>query len=109
MYLFIYNLIFFILSPFLIFTGLIKSFYSTLYKKKFFDYIGISKTSTIASTCVHCSSLGEINGAVNLLQEINKKANLIISVGTISGYKRAKELFKDNNIIYDLTNHQIFR
>ena len=100
MYLFIYNLIFFILSPFLIFTGLIKSFYSTLYKKKFLDYVGISKTSKIASTCVHCSSLGEINGAVNLLREINKKANLIISVGTISGYKRAKELFKDNNIIF---------
>ena len=58
--------------------------------------------------CVHCASLGEINGAKRLIGEIKKNNTTLISTNTFSGKKRAKELFPDLDVIYFPLDYVIF-
>ncbi len=60
----------------------------------------ILKTKKINNLCIHCASLGEVNGARNFIIESSKSNNIVISTNTISGKKRAKELFPDLDIVF---------
>ena len=58
--------------------------------------------------CVHCASLGEINGVKYLIKKIKKNNTIIISTNTISGKKRAQELFPEFDVIYFPLDYKIF-
>jgi len=67
------------------------------FENKFGSVLKIKNKSNL---CIHCASLGEINGAKDIIKEINKKNNILISTNTISGKKRAKELFPELDVVY---------
>ena len=57
------------------------------FKNKFgFDL----KIKNKCDICIHCASLGEINGAKEIIKAIKQKNNILISTNTISGKKLAK-------------------
>ena len=57
---------------------------------------------------LHCASLGEINGIKSLIKKIKNNNTVIISTNTISGKKRAQELFPELDIIYFPLDYKIF-
>ena len=60
----------------------------------------VTKLNNQNNICVHCASLGEVNGATGLIKEIEKNHSLFISTNTLSGMKRIKELFPKLDVIY---------
>ena len=67
------------------------------FKNKFgFDL----KIKNKCDICIHCASLGEINGAKEIIKAIKQKNNILISTNTISGKKLAKSLFPEIDIVY---------
>tara|TARA_B100001057_G_scaffold377015_1_gene382224 strand:+ start:15 stop:1391 length:1377 start_codon:yes stop_codon:yes gene_type:complete len=60
----------------------------------------IPKLENKNSICIHCSSLGEINGAKELITEIAKSNNILISTNTFSGKVRAQQLFPNLDVVY---------
>ncbi|MDB2461329.1 hypothetical protein N9W73_00795 [Gammaproteobacteria bacterium] len=70
-------------------------------------YIGNLKNKK-NSLCIHCASLGEINGIKSLIKKIKNKNTIIISTNTISGKKRAQELFPELDVIYFPLDYKIF-
>ena len=60
------------------------------------------------SLCLHCASLGEINGIKSLIKKIKNNNTVIISTNTISGKKRAQELFPELDVIYFPLDYKIF-
>ena len=59
-----------------------------------------TKLNNQNNICVHCASLGEVNGATGLIKEIEKNHSLFISTNTLSGMKRIKELFPKLDVVY---------
>ena len=99
-YKFIYSSLLLVLFPFI----LIYSIFLSL-KNNDFDYLKnrlgkITKLDGTNYLCIHCASLGEVNGAKELIKEIKKTNNVIISTNTYSGKIRASELFSDIKVIY---------
>ena len=99
-YKFIYSFFLLVLFPFV----LIYSIFLSI-KNSDFDYLKnrlgkISKLDGTNYLCIHCASLGEVNGAKELIKEIKKKNNILISTNTYSGKIRASELFSDIKVIY---------
>ena len=97
---FIYSFALLLLFPFafvyFLYLGIKKSDFDQI--KNRLGFIGqISKNNDI---CVHCSSLGEVNGAKELIKEIGKNNNILISTSTFSGRKRARELFPKIDVLY---------
>ena len=96
----IYNIALFSISP-IIFIYLI--IYSVYLKDISFlkNKLGhIRKLKNKNKICVHCASLGEINGAKELIKKIKKNNNILISTNTISGKNRAMELFPEFDVVY---------
>ena len=60
----------------------------------------VTKLNNQNNICVHCASLGEVNGATELIKEIRKNNSLLISTNTLSGMKRSKELFPELDVVY---------
>ena len=58
--------------------------------------------------CIHCASLGEINGVQHLIKKIKKNNKVLISTNTISGKNRAKELFPELDVVYFPLDYKIF-
>jgi len=99
-YKFIYSSLLLALFPFV----LIYSIFLSL-KNSDFDYLKnrlgkIYKSGGKNYLCIHCASLGEVNGAKELIKEVKKKNNILISTNTYSGKIRASELFSDIKVIY---------
>ena len=99
-YKFIYSSLLLVLFPFI----LIYSIFLSL-KNNDFDYLKnrlgkITKLDGTNYLCIHCASLREVNGAKELIKEIKKTNNIIISTNTYSGKIRASELFSDIKVIY---------
>ena len=99
-YKFIYKIILFIIFPIVF----IYTFFQSIllrdfkyFENRFGSYLKLQNKNDI---CIHCASLGEINGAKDLIKEINKNNNILISTNTISGKKRAIELFPELDVVY---------
>jgi 3-deoxy-D-manno-octulosonic-acid transferase len=58
--------------------------------------------------CIHCASLGEINGAQYLIKKISNNNKILISTNTFSGKNRAKELFPELDIVYFPLDYKVF-
>ena len=58
---------------------LLKDF--NFFENKFGSALKVKNKSNL---CIHCASLGEINGAKDIIKEINKENNILISTNTIS-------------------------
>ena len=70
-------------------------------KKYFLNRFGIIlNLRNKNNLCIHCASLGEINGAKELIKEIAKDNSILISTNTYSGMRRAKELFPELDVVY---------
>ena len=99
-YKFIYKIILFIIFPIVF----IYTFFQSIllrdfkyFENRFDSYLKLQNKNDI---CIHCASLGEINGAKDLIKKINKNNNTLISTNTISGKKRAIELFPELDVVY---------
>ena len=107
-YKFIYNIILYFISP-IVFVYLI--IYSARIKDLnfFLNKIGIiSNLKNKNNLCIHCASLGEINGVQYLIKKINNNNKVLISTNTISGMNRAKELFPDLDVVYFPLDYKVF-
>jgi 3-deoxy-D-manno-octulosonic-acid transferase len=99
-YKFIYKIILFIIFPIVFIYTFLQSILLRDFKyfeNRFNSYLKLQNKNDI---CIHCASLGEINGAKDLIKEINKNNNILISINTISGKKRAIELFPELDVVY---------
>ena len=88
----IYSIALLIIFPFILIYLLILSI-----KNRDYNFIenrlgSITKLKNKNSICIHCASLGEVNGAKELIKEIIKKNNVLISTNTYSGKIRANKL-----------------
>ena len=105
---FIYSLALLILFPFafvyFLYLGIKKSDFDQIRNRLGF----ISQICEKNDICVHCSSLGEVNGAKEFIKEIRKNNNILISTNTISGRKRARELFPKIDVLYFPLDYKFF-
>ena len=97
---YIYSFALLILLPFLLIYIIFISI-----KKDDFNFIKnrlgiLNKINNTNNICIHCTSLGEVNGAKELIKEIIKNNNVLISTNTNSGKIRACELFPDLDVVY---------
>ena len=96
----IYSIALLIIFPFILIYLLILSI-----KNRDYNFIenrlgSITKLKNKNSICIHCASLGEVNGAKELIKEIIKKNNVLISTNTYSGKIRANKLFPKLDVVY---------
>ena len=103
MKLFLYNLILILLTPMFGFRIFYKSIYDKDYRSNFLQRFGISKqTHNFASDkkiiWFHAVSLGEVIGSQNIIKNLTNEANIILTVTTPTGLRKAKELYKDHDI-----------
>ena len=94
-YKFIYKFFLLLIFPLIFIYAVIKSI-----KQKDFNFFenkfgSILKIKNNYNICIHCASLGEINRAENIIKEISKTNNILISTNTTSGKKRAKNYFQN--------------
>tara|TARA_B110000008_G_scaffold276529_1_gene315967 strand:+ start:54 stop:1427 length:1374 start_codon:yes stop_codon:yes gene_type:complete len=97
---FIYKIALLVIFPLVFIYCIIQSIVQkdfNFFKNKFGFIFKVKNNENI---CIHCVSLGEINGAKKIIEEINKKNNILISTNTISGKKRAQELFPNIDVLY---------
>jgi len=107
-YKFIYNIILIFIFP-IVFVYLI--IHSARIKdiNFFLNKIGIIlNLKNKNNLCIHCASLGEINGVQHLIKKIKKNNKVLISTNTISGKNRAKELFPELDVVYFPLDYKIF-
>ncbi len=103
MKLFLYNLILILLTPIFGFRIFYKSLYDKDYRSNLLQRFGISKqTYNFASDkkiiWFHAVSLGEVIGSQNIIKNLTNEANIILTVTTPTGLRKAKELYKDHDI-----------
>ncbi len=99
MALFFYNVIIVLLSPFILIYSTARSF-SQKDKSFLLERLGFTSNSLSNKACIHCASLGEVNGAKQLINSMKKKYDICISVNTKSGKDRAKSLFPELEVVY---------
>tara|TARA_Y100000590_G_scaffold466261_1_gene641023 strand:+ start:1244 stop:2470 length:1227 start_codon:yes stop_codon:yes gene_type:complete len=99
MALFFYNVIIALLSPFILIYSVVKSF-GQKDKNILLERLGFTSNSLNNKTCIHCASLGEVNGAKKLIHSMKEEYDICISVNTKSGKDRAKSLFPDLKVFY---------
>ena len=107
-YKFIYNIVLLLISP-IVFGYLI--IHSARIKDINFllNKLGIIPNLKIKNNlCIHCASLGEINGVQHLIKKINNNNKVLISTNTVSGKNRAKELFPELDVVYFPLDYKIF-
>ena len=107
-YKFIYNIFLLLLFPIVFMYLIIHS--SRIKDTNFFlNKIGIIlNLKNKNNLCIHCASLGEINGAQYLIKKINNNNKVLISTNTISGKNRAKELFPELDVVYFPLDYKLF-
>ena len=99
-YKFIYKISLLVIFPIIFVYSIIQSIFLwdfNFFKNKFGFALKIKNKCDI---CIHCSSLGEVNGAKDIIEEIKKKNNILISTNTISGKKFAEDLFPELDVVY---------
>ena len=103
MFLFVYNLIFFLLMPIIMIRILIKGFSDKFYLKKFANRIGYVRNLSPDKSFIwiHAVSLGEVISSKGLIDEIKKDLNsrqqfhnyrILLSTSTGTGLRRAIDI-----------------
>ena len=103
MKLFLYNLLFLILIPFFVIRIIFKSIFDSDYRINFLQRFGIlNKNLNFNSNnkiiWFHAVSLGEVIGSQRIVKALSKEANIFLTVSTPTGLRKAKEIFKKDNI-----------
>ena len=103
MKLFLYNLLFLILIPFFVIRVIFKSIFDSDYRINFLQRFGIlNKNLNFNSNnkiiWFHAVSLGEVIGSQRIVKALSKEANIFLTVSTPTGLRKAKEIFKKDNI-----------
>ena len=103
MKLFLYNLILLILTPIFGFRILYKSLYDKDYRSYFIERFGktkiISRSNKVKRVIwFHAVSLGEVIGSENIVQNLLNDADIVLTVTTPTGLRKARELYKDRDI-----------
>ena len=103
MKLFLYNLILIILTPIFGFRILYKSLYDKDYRSNFIERLGITKIISRSNEekrviWFHAVSLGEVIGSENIVQNLLNDADIVLTVTTPTGLRKARELYKDRDI-----------
>ena len=103
MKLFLYNLFLIVLIPFFSIRILFKSFYDKDYRFNFLQRFGLADDSfTFLSSkktiWFHAVSLGEVIGSQETVKSLSYDANIILTVTTPTGMRKAQEFYKNTNI-----------
>jgi len=103
MKLFLYNLFLILLIPFFSIRILFKSFYDKDYRFNFLQRFGLADDSlTFLSSkktiWFHAVSLGEVIGSQKTVKSLSYDANIILTVTTPTGMRKAQEFYKNTNI-----------
>ena len=96
MLIFIYNLIFLVLTPIFIIRIFFKSIGDSSYLRNLKNRFGALSTSMepgIESIWFHSVSLGEVISSSGLVRELSKDHKVILTTTTGTGFKKATELF----------------
>ena len=100
MLIFIYNLIFLVLTPIFIIRIFLKGIKDTNYLRNLKNRFGILSTSKepdLESLWFHSVSLGEVISSSELVRKLSKDYKIILTTTTGTGFKKANKLFFDNN------------
>ena len=99
---FIYQLVLFVLLPFIIFRLLYKSIKISGYRRNIFSRFGFCNLRLKECIWIHAVSVGETVAASILINKILKKTDLPIVVTTMTptGRDQLFRLFKNNNKIF---------
>ena len=103
MKLFLYNLFLILLIPFFSIRILFKSFYDKDYRFNLLQRFGLADDSfTFLSSkktiWFHAVSLGEVIGSQETVKSLSYDANIILTVTTPTGMRKAQEFYKNTNI-----------
>ena len=99
MLIFIYNLIFLVLTPIFIIRILFKGIRDPNYLRNLKNRLGllsISKESDLESVWFHSVSLGEVISSSDLVRKLSKDHHVILTTTTGTGFKKANQIFLDN-------------
>ena len=100
MLIFIYNLIFLVLTPIFIIRIFFKGMGDPNYLrdlKNRFGLLSITAEPGLESIWFHSVSLGEVISSSDLVRELSKDHKVILTTTTGTGYKKANQLFFDNH------------
>ena len=96
MLIFIYNFIFLILTPIFIIRILLKGIKDPNYLINFKNRFGVisnTKESDLEKIWFHSVSLGEVISSSDLIRQLSKDHQIILTTTTGTGFKKANELF----------------
>ena len=99
MLIFIYNLIFLVLTPIFIIRIFFKAIEDSSYLRNLKNRFGVLSTSTepgLESIWFHSVSLGEVISSSDLVRKLSKDHKVIFTTTTGTGFKKATQLFFDN-------------
>ena len=99
MLIFIYNLIFLVLTPIFIIRIFFKATGDSSYfrnLKNRFGILSISMDPDLESIWFHSVSLGEVISSSDLVRKLSKDYKVILTTTTGTGFKKANQLFFDN-------------
>lgn len=99
MLIFIYNLIFLVLTPIFIIRILFKGIRDPNYLRNLKNRLGllsIPKKSGLESVWFHSVSLGEVISSSDLVRMLSKDHHVILTTTTGTGFKKANQIFLDN-------------
>ena len=99
MLIFIYNLIFLVLTPIFITRIFFKAIGDSSYIRNLNNRFGFLSTSMepgIESIWFHSVSLGEVISSSDLVRKLSKDHKVILTTTTGTGFKKANQLFFDN-------------
>ena len=102
MLIFIYNFIFLILTPIFIIRIFLKGIKDPNYLINFKNRFGVisnTKESDLEKIWFHSVSLGEVISSCDLIRQLSKDHQIILTTTTGTGFKKANELFLgDENV-----------
>ena len=99
MLIFIYNLIFLVLTPIFIIRIFFKAIGDSSYLRNLKNRFGVLSTSMepgLESIWFHSVSLGEVISSSDLVRKLSKDHKVILTTTTGTGFKKANQLFFDN-------------
>ncbi len=102
MLIFIYNFIFLILTPIFIIRILLKGIKDPNYLENFKNRFGVisnTKRSDLEKIWFHSVSLGEVISSSDLIRKLSKDHQIILTTTTGTGFKKASELFLNDEKI----------
>ena len=99
MLIFVYNLIFLVLTPIFIIRIFFKAIGDLSYLRNLKNRFGVLSTSIepgLESIWFHSVSLGEVISSSDLVRKLSKDHKVILTTTTGTGFKKANQLFFDN-------------